>query len=69
MGRLPSLRLYPRRPTMMFENPTWFCSAIVPSEFPLGPEHLDSDLCWCDPIIDTDTDGLEIILHRSVTWN
>jgi hypothetical protein len=54
---------------MMFVNPTWFCSAIVPSEFSLGPEHLDSDLCWCDPIIDTDADGLEIILHRSVTWN
>ena len=30
---------------MMFVNPTWFCSAIVPSEFPLGLEHLDSDLC------------------------
>ena len=44
---------------MMFVNPTWFCSAIVPSEFPLGLEHLDSDLCWCDPIIDTDSDGLD----------
>ena len=30
---------------MMFVNPTWFCSAIVPSEFLLGLEHLDSDLC------------------------
>ena len=27
----------------MFVNPTWFYPAVVPSEFPIGLEHLDSD--------------------------
>jgi hypothetical protein len=24
--------------------------AVVPVEMPVGLTHLDSDLCWCDPI-------------------
>jgi len=58
-----------RGPALMFVNPTWFYPAVIPSEFPIGLEHLDSDLCWCDPLIDVDEDGQEIVLHRQVTWN
>jgi len=36
---------------------------------PLGLNHLDSDLCWCDPIIKVDENGQEFVLHRQVTWN
>jgi hypothetical protein len=53
----------------MFVNPTWFYPAVVPSEASIGLEHSDWDSCWCDPIIDVDEDGQEIVLHRQVTWN
>ena len=26
------------------------CPTLVPVEMPVGLTHLDSDLCWCDPI-------------------
>jgi hypothetical protein len=58
-----------RRHAVMFVNPTWFYPAVVPAELPIGLEHLDSDFCWCDPIIDVDEHGQEIVLHRQVTWN
>ena len=43
--------------------------ALVPVEMPVGLTHLDSDLCWCDPIVEVDEDGEHALLHRQVTWN
>jgi len=55
---------------MLFENRTWFYPAAAPVELPIGLNHLDSDFCWCDPIVDVDDeDGKEVVLHRLVTWN
>jgi hypothetical protein len=54
---------------MLFVNPTWFVPAMASAEMPLGLNHLDSDLCWCDPIIKVDENGQEFVLHRQVTWN
>jgi hypothetical protein len=31
--------------------------------------HVDSELCWCDPIIDFDEIGQQSIIHNEVTWN
>jgi len=45
------------------------CPALVPVEMPVGLTHLDSDLCWCDPIVEVDEDGEHVLLHRQVTWN
>ena len=45
------------------------CSALVPVEMPVGLTHLDSDLCWCEPIVEVDDDGEHVLLHRQVTWN
>jgi hypothetical protein len=42
---------------------------VVPSEFAVGLEHLDSDLCWCDPITELGDNGQKIVPHRRVTWN
>jgi hypothetical protein len=55
--------------TMMFVNRTWFSPAIAPVGMPIGLNHIDSDFCWCDPIIEADDDGEEVVLHRQVTWN
>ncbi len=46
-----------------------FFPAIVPVEMLIGLNHLDSELCWCDPIIGCDEIGEEVVLHRQVTWN
>ena len=43
--------------------------AVVPVEIPVGLTHLDSDLCWCDPIAEVDEDGGHVLLHRQVTRN
>jgi hypothetical protein len=43
--------------------------AVVPVEIPVGLTHLDSDLCWCDPIVEVDEDGEHVLLHQQVTWN
>ena len=45
------------------------CRALLPVEIPVGLTHLDSDLCWCDPIVEVDEDGEHVLLHRQVTWN
>jgi hypothetical protein len=31
--------------------------------------HIDSELCWCDPILNFDEDGNESLTHKEVTWN
>jgi hypothetical protein len=45
------------------------CQAVAPVEMPVGLTHLDSDLCWRDPIVEVDEDGEHVLLHRQVTWN
>jgi hypothetical protein len=52
----------------MFANSTSFYPVAVPSEIAVGLEHLDSDLCWCDPITELGDNGREVVLHRRVTW-
>jgi hypothetical protein len=54
---------------LIFANSTWFCPALVPVEMPLGLNHVESDFCWCDPIIEVDEDGQQVLFHRDVTWN
>ena len=41
----------------------------VSAELPIGLSHIDSEACWCDPIVETDDEGEEIVVHRQVTWN
>jgi len=53
----------------MFVNQTWFIPAVVPVEMPIGLNHLDSEFCWCDPVINADENGLEVVLHRDVAWD
>jgi hypothetical protein len=31
--------------------------------------HIDSDLCWCNPIVECDRDGRQCVIHKEVTWN
>ncbi len=53
----------------MLGNQTWICPAIAAVEMPIGLNHVDSDFCWCDPIVEVDENGQEVVVHREVTWN
>ena len=54
---------------MMFENRTWFLPASAPVDMPIGLNHLDSDFCWCDPIVEIDEYGQKVVMHKEVTWH
>jgi len=53
----------------MFVNQSWFFPALIAAEMPIGLSHIDTDFCWCDPIIEVDENGREVLLHRQVVWN
>jgi len=48
---------------------SWSYPTVVPVEMPVGLNHLDSEVCWCDPLIEINESGEEVVLHRHVTWN
>jgi hypothetical protein len=54
---------------MKIEHSNGLLTAPVPVEIPVGLTHFDSDFCWCDPTIELDECGREILVHRQVTWN
>jgi len=58
-----------REDLLMLVNRTWFYPAEVHAALPVGLKHLDSDLCWCDPLVEMDDLGREIVIHRQVSWN
>ncbi len=35
--------------------------AITPVEMPIGLNHLDSDVCWCDPLVEGDENGQDVV--------
>ncbi len=45
----------------------WPSPAAV--EMPIGLNHIESDFCWCDPIVEVDENGREVVVHREITWN
>ena len=45
------------------------CQAVAPVAMLVRLTHLDSDLCWCDPVVEVDEAGERVLLHRQVTWN
>jgi hypothetical protein len=42
---------------------------------PIGTEvanqlaHVESELCWCDPIVEIDEYGQKVVMHKKVTWH
>jgi hypothetical protein len=54
---------------MKIETRKWPVVTLTPVEMPVGLIHLESDFCWCDPLIEFDENGGQVILHRHVSWN
>ena len=53
----------------MFENLGWFAPAEREGFNAVELKHVDSQFCWCEPVVDVDDDGDEVLVHRQVTWN
>jgi len=54
---------------VFFMNPALYLAAVAPCEMPIGLNHLDSEFCWCDPLVEMDDNDREVVIHRQVTWN
>jgi len=53
----------------MFLHWSLISPAVFPEEIPVGLQHLDSESCWCDPLIEIDGNGERSVVHRQVIWN
>ena len=31
--------------------------------------HVESELCWCDPIVEMDEYCQKVVMHKEVTWH
>lgn len=40
---------------------------MTPVKMPIGLSHIDSDFCWCDPIVELDEKGKAVAIHRDIT--
>ena len=47
---------------LIWRNPIW---REVASQL----AHVESELCWCDPIVEIDEYGQQVVMHKEVTWH
>jgi hypothetical protein len=53
----------------MFINWIGASPPMIMADAPIGIAHINSEFCWCDPIVESDEDGRETIVHHEVTWH
>lgn len=53
----------------MFINRIATRRATTPAETPMGLAHINSEFCWCDPILESDEHGHKVVLHKEVIWH
>ncbi len=39
------------------------------AQTPVRLQHTDDESCWCEPLVESDDDGEETVIHREVIWN
>jgi hypothetical protein len=42
---------------------------VTKHEISEGLMHIQSQLCWCEPVLAFDEEGKETLVHQEVTWN
>ena len=57
-----------RQETVMLQQWSWNFPTAIPVAMPIGLKHVDSEVCWCEPIIEVDAEE-KIVIHREVTWH
>jgi hypothetical protein len=66
---IESIRLEMRRAPLKLTDGIWIAPATLAVEMPIGLSHIDSDFCWCEPVVEVHENGEEVLVHRQVTWN
>src|SRR4030095_9396063 len=58
------------RVTMRYQRKTILRGGRLESPNISNPlPHIDSDWCWCDPIVEFSEDGNQLVVHKEVIWN
>jgi hypothetical protein len=63
------VRISGRRTFLMFLNQPLGWRNPNSTEVANQLAHVESELCWCDPIVEIDEYGQRIVLHKEVTWH
>jgi hypothetical protein len=69
---LLTLKIQPfsqRRMLMVFSKEPLIAPELILMPVPKQRTHIDSELFWCDPIVEFDENGDESVIHKEVTWN
>ena len=53
----------------MVTNQTRGWGDLIAPEIADQPAHIESELCWCEPIIRVDENDNDVVIHRAVIWN
>ena len=53
----------------MFLNQRFGTSHPIETKSETRLAHVESQSCWCDPIVEVGEYGEEIVLHKEVTWH
>ena len=53
---------------MLLNQSLGWCDPI-PTEVANQLAHIESELCWCDPIIEIDEYSQKVVIHKEVTWH
>ena len=62
--------IFDQKGSPMFADERWSSShEMTAVEMPVGLSHVESGLCWCDPLVEMDEEGKVVLVHRQVTWN
>jgi hypothetical protein len=54
---------------MTFLKQPMIAPGSASTQLPTELSHIDSDFCWCDPIVELDEHGETLVMHKEVTWN
>jgi hypothetical protein len=44
-------------------------NAYHEAQTPMRLQHTDDEFCWCEPLVEADDEGEEIVIHQEVIWN
>lgn len=53
----------------MFLNYRFGERNLIETEVAHHLAHVESPLCWCDPIVEIDEYGQKVVIHKEVTWH
>jgi hypothetical protein len=63
--RAPAVKLVMEATQMIADAYNAYSEVQAPARL----QHTDDEFCWCDPLVESDDDGEETVIHLEVIWN